>query len=74
MMGKIVSARTARRYLKPERVTTNAKIKPKTVVKNPTQTAKNNEFHATPQRPVPTTQLSPHNLSSKNLLAKTINE
>ena len=74
MIGKIVKARTARRYLKPDRVTTSAKASPRTVVKKPTQIAKNSEFHATPQRPVPVRQLSPHNRSSKNFSAKTINE
>ena len=73
MIGKTVSARSARLYLKPERVTISANTSPNAVVTTPTTIARNREFHATPQR-IPRRHPSPHIRSSKNFAAKTLTE
>ena len=73
MIGKTVKVRRSFLYRNPDRVTTNAKIRPNIVVIRPTSTARNNEFHATPHRP-PHKQPRPHKRSSKNFDAKTIAE
>ena len=73
MIGNTVKVRRSFLYRNPDRVTTNAKIRPNIVVIRPTQTARNNEFQATPHRP-PHKQLKLHNRSSKNFDAKTKTE
>ena len=69
-IGKTVRALKNRLYLKWDRVTTKANARPNTVVINPTSTAKNKEFQATPQR-VPNKHPKPKMRSSNNLEKKT---
>ena len=70
MIGSTVSARNNFLYLKLERVATSANTSPKVVVIAPTNTARNNEFHAAPQPRLPSRQPNPHILGLKNLLMK----
>ena len=66
MIGSTVSARRMRFQRNPERVTTRAKARPRTVVMKPTATARTSEFSAAPHL-VPKKQPIPHRRSSKNL-------
>src|SRR5690348_2309525 len=71
MIGRIVSARSVPFSRMPVRVAINANARPSAAVPNPTTTASNNVFQATPQRRFDAMQSSPQIDRSKNLAPNT---